>query len=167
MQIEIPDKEILECTSAKGALRLSLDRSPNSLKAVAIDLGITDSHLSRALNSHYDVTLRHDLIVPFMASCGNAVYLRWLFLRLKELLPELDRHSRTGDIGMIGGEIEELKLVLRETVEEIKKAKAAKPCHECGAMFALSAGHWFVPAWLVQAALWVEWEIERDLGRVA
>jgi hypothetical protein len=162
LHIEIPDKEIMACTSAKGALRMSVERSANNQAAVAIDLGITESHLSRALNSNYDVTLRHDLIIPFMASCGNAIYLRWLFLHLQELLPELDCHHRPGDIEMIGGEIEELKLALREAVEEIKKAKTTKPCGECGASFALAPLSGVVPAWLVTAALWIDFEMGGD-----
>jgi hypothetical protein len=164
LNIEIPDKEILECTSAKAALRMSLERSANNQKAVSIDLGITESHLSRALNSQYDVTLRHDLIIPFMASCGNAIYLRWLFLHMKELLPELDRHHRPGDIEMIRAEIAELKLTLRETVETLKKTKLNKTCcHECGAKFALSPASGFVPSWLVMAALWIELEMGGEL----
>lgn len=163
LSIEIPDKEILECTSAKAALRMSLERSANNQKAVAIDLGITESHLSRALNSNYDVTLRHDLIVPFMVSCGNAIYLRWLYLHMKQLLPELDRHHRPGDVEMIGSEIEELKLMLRETVEEIKASRQVKPCNECRAHFALSPEKGFIPAWLVTAALWIDFETGGEL----
>lgn len=163
LSIEIPDNEILECTSAKAALRMSLERSANNQKAVAIDLGITESHLSRALNSNYDVTLRHDLIVPFMVSCGNAIYLRWLYLHMKALLPELDRHHRPGDIEMIGSEIEELKLVLRETIEEIKTSRQVKPCHGCRAQFALSPEKGFIPAWLVTAALWIDFETGGEL----
>lgn len=163
LHIDISDNEILECTCAKAALRMSLDRSMNSLKAVAIDLGMTESHLSRALNAQYEVNLRHDLIVPFMASCGNAIYLRWLFLHLKELLPELDKHTRPNDLSMITGEIEELKLMLRETVAEIKAAQPPKGCGECGAMFALTPARVTIPRWLIESALWIEWQTGRML----
>lgn len=163
LSIEIPDKEILECTSAKAVLRMSLDRSSNSLKSVAIDLGITESHLSRSLNCQYEVNLRHDLIVPFMTSCGNAIYLRWLFLHLKELIPELDRHTRPGNVEMIGSEIEGLKLMLREAVEEIKKSRATRACPECGsAHFALTPITRHAPAWLVTEALWIDFKMGGD-----
>lgn len=158
MSIGISDKEILACTSAKAALRMSVERSANNQAAVAIDLGITESHLSRALNSNYDVTLRHDLIIPFMASCGNAIYLRWLFLHLKELLPEMEQYHRPGDVEMLAAEIGELKLVLHQAVEEIKTAKIPRAC-ECGASFALAPGRELVPVWLVQAALWIDYEM--------
>lgn len=162
LKVEISDKEILACTSAKAALRMSVERSANNQAAVAIDLGITESHLSRALNSNYDVTLRHDLIVPFMVSCGNAIYLRWLFLHMRDLLPELEQHHRPGDLDMIASEIEELKLTLQEAIGEIKKARPVKQC-DCGASFALAPGRGFVPAWLIQAALWIEYESGREL----
>lgn len=158
MRIEISDKEILSCTCAKVAMKMSLDYSGRSNKAVAIDLGLTEGHLSRALNPMYDVNLKHDLIVPFMVSCGNDIYLRWQSLRLKELLPELERHNRPGDLELINSEIEELKLVLRQSIDEIKKARPAKSC-DCGAKFALSPGVGSIPKWMVEMAIWIEWEM--------
>lgn len=157
MRLQISDKEILECKSAKAAQRLSLDMSTNSLKSVAIDLGITESHLSRALNPLYAVNLNHDLVVPFMASCGNDIYLRWQSLRLKELLPELERYSRSVDLELVNSEIEELKLLLRQSIDEIKNARPPKVC-ECRANFALSPRMGSVPKWMIETAIWIEWE---------
>ena len=159
LNIEIADREILTCTCAKHALKMTLERSSNSMKAVAIDLGVSEGYLSRALNPQYDVNLRHDLIVPFMSSCGNAIYLRWLFLHMKELLPELDRYERPGDVEMIGSEISELRLLLKETVEEIQKSRPHRDCPECGAMFSLKPAKGSLPKWLIVAALWIDFEM--------
>jgi hypothetical protein len=160
LNIEITDREILTCTCAKHALRMTLDRGIKNMKAVAIDLCISEGLLSRALSTQYGDNLRHDLVVPFMASCGNAIYLRWLYLRAKELLPEMDKSSRPGDAEMIGAEIIELKELLRETIEEIKQSKAHEECRHCGstAMFALSPGVGSLPKWLIAAALWIDFE---------
>lgn len=158
MNIEIPDREILECTSAKAALRMSADQSANNRKAIAIDLGITESHLSRALSSDYDVTLRHDLIIPFMVSCGNAIYLRWLYLHMTRLLPDLDRHQRPGDAGLVREELAAVRLTLDELVAVIKADRPPKTCSGCGAHFALSPARRQVPEWLIMAALWIEYE---------
>lgn len=154
-RIEITDKEILECKSAKAALRMSLDRSPRSLKAVAIELGMSDSHLSRCLNPNDLINLPHDRILPFMTCCGNAVYLRYLYLHLKDLLPELEHD----DGACIASTVESLRLELREAITEIKATRPKHQCLECGAHFALVSD---VVLELVAEALL----IERDLGGV-
>lgn len=156
--IEIPDREILECQSAKAALRMSADRSANNRKAIAIDLGITESHLSRALSNDYDVTLRHDLVIPFMVSCGNAIYLRWLYLHMTRLLPDLDKHQRPGDAEIVREELAAVRLTLKELVDEIKLGRSPKTCSECGARFALTTAVRRLPEWLITAALWIEFE---------
>ncbi len=155
-RIEITDKEILECKDAKSAMRMSLDRSPQSLKAVAIDLGMSDSHLSRCLNPNDLINLPHDKILLFMTSCGNAIYLRYLYLRLKDLLPELEHD----DGACIASAVEGLRLELREAITEIKAARPGGACKECGAHFALTPD---VLIDLVAEALL----IERDLGGTA
>ncbi len=154
-KVEITDKEILECKSAKAALRMSLDRSPRSLKAVAIELGMSDSHLSRCLNPNDLINLPHDKILPFMTCCGNAVYLRYLYLHLKDLLPELEYD----DGACIASTVESLRLELREAITEIKAARPRHSCKECGANFALTRDV------LVELAA-EAYLIERDLGGV-
>lgn len=158
-RVEIADKEILECTNAKAALRMSRERSGRSLYAVAEECGMSESHLSRCLNQNDDINLPHQKTIQFMVSCGNAIYLRWQYLRLKELLPELEHD----DGACIASEVAALRLVLREAVGEIKAALPPQRCQECGAQFALGAGKVSIPGWLVNQV----WLIEQEFGRVS
>lgn len=150
------DKELMECKDAKGALRMALDRSGRSQKVVAIEIGMSDVHLSRCLNSNDAVNLPHNKVVPFMVSCGNSLYLRWLHLSLRELLPELEND----DGGCIIDAVETLRLELREAVAEIKAALPPKRCSQCEAQFALEEV--VIPGWLVNQV----WSIEQEFGRV-
>jgi hypothetical protein len=150
------DDELRECKDAKGALRMSLDRSGRSQKVVAIEIGMSDVHLSRCLNSNDAVNLPHNKVVPFMVSCGNSLYLRWLHVSLRELLPELEND----DGGCIIDAVETLRLELREAITEIKAAMPPKRCSHCEAQFALDSVA--VPGWLVNQV----WLIEEEFGRM-
>ena len=151
------DTELMECKSARAALRMSLDRSGRSLKAVASELGMSDAHLSRCLGLNDDMNLPHNKVVPFMVSCGNSLYLRWLHLRLRELLPELEND----DGACIVDAVETFRLELREAVAEIKEALPPKRCSQCEAHFALDTV--VIPGWLVNQV----WLIEEEFGRVS
>lgn len=158
-RIEIADSEILQCRNATEALRMTLVRSGRTLYEVGFELGITESHLSRCLNTNDVVNLPNDKIVTFMTACGNAIYLRWLFLTMKGLLPELEHD----DGACIASEVETLKLVLAEAIAQIKAARPRKKCGECGALYALTPADISIPRWLAAEALL----IEREFGEVA
>lgn len=158
-RIEISDKEILECKCAEEALRMSIRRSDRSYYEVALECGMTESHLSRCLSTTDPVNLPQRKTVQFMVSCGNAIYLRWQYLQMKELLPELE----DDDGACIASEVETLKMLLQETITEIKAAAPPKLCKECGAQFALTPDAVIVPRWLEAEALL----IEQEFGRVS
>jgi hypothetical protein len=151
-RVDITDREIMECRTAKAALRMSLDRSGRSLYAVSQECGITESHLSRCLNTNDSINLPHDKVLLFMTSCGNAIYLRWLYLRMRDLMPELEED----DGACIASEIESLKLSLTEAITEIKASLPSKQCTACGAHFALELGRPDVPMWLLAEAVAIE-----------
>lgn len=131
----VTDKEVMECRNAKAALRMTLDRSGRSHKALALDLGITESHLSRALSVEYDVNLPQHQLVPFMASCGNIIYLRWLFLRLVEMMPSLVDPLDDG----LSGRVDLVRRELTELIGVVKeRGRKDVNCPECGAQFALT-----------------------------
>jgi hypothetical protein len=146
----------MECGTAKAAMRLTWEHSGRSLYSVASECGISDTYLSRCLNVHDSANLPHDKVAQFLASCGNATYLRWLHLTTVKLMPELDND----DGACIASEIDTLRLLLTETIDQIKEA--AQPptqCKECGAHFALSG--LVVPRWLLAEVALIEQEIGR------
>lgn len=151
------DTELMECKSARSALRMTLDRSGRSLKAVASEIGMSDAHLSRCLGLNDDMNLPHNKVVPFMVSCGNSLYLRWQYLMLRELLPELENDAG----GCVADAVGTLRLELREAVMEIKAALPPKRCSKCDAQFALEAV--VIPGWLANQV----WLIEEEFGRVS
>lgn len=153
-KVEITDKEILTCKHPKEAMRMSLDRSGRSLYAVATECGISESLLSRCLNVNDTPNLSHDRVLQFMVSCGNAIYMRWQYLTLKTLMPELDND----DGACIASEIEILKSTLVDAIAEIKAARHQHHCKECGAQFALEPDRVVVPRWLLAEALLIERE---------
>lgn len=158
-RVDISDRDLLECATAKAAQSMLRKRSGRRMYAIATECGMSESHLSRCLNINDDLNLPHDKVIQFMVSCGNAGYLRWQYLKLKELLPEMEND----DAGCITDSIETLRLLLSETIGAIKAAQPPQRCGECGAQFALSEGMPFVPGWLANQA----WIIEEEFGRVS
>jgi hypothetical protein len=120
---------------------------------------MSEGHLSRALNDSDPVNLPQPKIIQFMAICGNAIYLRWQYLSLKMLLPELEND----DGACIVSTVETLKLLLTETIAEIKAARPPKHCSACGAQFALENTSLVVPRWLLAEAVLIEQEFGRVL----
>lgn len=156
-RINISDRDLLECGSAKVVLTLLRERSGRNIYDIASECGMSESHLSRCLNQNDSLNLPHDKVIPFMVACGSAGYLRWQYLKLKELMPDLEND----DGGCVADAVGTLRLLLSETIAEIKSAMPPRHCKECGAQFAV-VNTPFVPGWLANQV----WLIEEEFGRV-
>ena len=149
----VSDNEIMECRNAKAALCMTVDRSGKSRKALALDLGITESHLSRMLSVEYDVNLPQNKLVPFMAACGNIIYLRWLFLQIREAQPRITI-SFDGDLFE---RVESMRCDLADLVREVKD-RSPGVCPGCGAQFALNEGEEDTGMWFRNGVRQLEFE---------
>lgn len=157
-RIEISDKDLLECANAKAVQSLVRERSGRKIYAVATECGMSESHLARCLSQNDALNLPHDKVIPFMVACGNAGFLRWQYLKLKELLPEMEND----DAGCVADAVGTLRQLLQETIAEIKAVAPPRHCDSCGAQFALDPHQAAVPGWLVNQV----WLIEDEFGRV-
>jgi len=150
--VKVAEERIKACASFGEALRLCWEVSGRGKGDVAWDCGWKDggrvlSRILRDADGDDQRYMPHQMLVPFMVACRNAVPLWWLMLQL-EMKPEDAPHFDTGRdfVGQFFGEQQECRRLLSEILATVKSSDAGDANGE--AHFCLVERE-VLPAWLV------------------
>lgn len=91
-------EQLLECEDLADAYRLCQAVSGKELKQIAAEVGYPYEALAKVLRRNMEGADRRympgNVLIPFMAACGNSIPLQWLMLQWQLL---------TGSVPVVGG----------------------------------------------------------------